>query len=1082
MKRMLINASHEEEVRVALVDGQKLFDLDIEHLSRESTKANIYKGKITRIEESLEAAFVDYGAERHGFLPIKEISKDYLKVDPDNPNKRPRITDLLKKDLEIIVQVDKEERGTKGAALTTYISLAGRYLVLMPNKPHAGGISRRIEGEERSELKASLDALKTPEDMGVIVRTAGCGRTTEELQWDLDYLQQHWKNIITAAGRPAPFLIDREGDVINRAVRDNLRQDIDEVLVDNEDVYEKVLSTVKSITPKMQNRVKIYKDTIPLFNRYQVETQIETAFEREVKLPSGGSIVIDPTEALVSIDINSARATKGADIEETALHTNLEAADEIARQLRLRDIGGLVVIDFIDMGPPRNQREVEGRMRSALEIDRARIQTSRISRFGLMEISRQRLRPSLRETSGQVCPRCSGVGAIRDVNSLALAIMRLVEEEALKEHTSYVQAQVPVEVATYLLNEKREAISEIESRQKVTILIIPNVNLETPHFSVVRMREDQASQAGVTKKTSYELVEDFETKEAPTSSFTATRAQPQQAAVQKIERTALDEIPAAKAQTGLIGRFLSWFDALFEAKPVEQVANSTTQSAPAHTQRNERSQQQRRRNNQRSRNQRNDSRNRSSQNDRQSNQSRNRSADRNSERTDRSADRNADRNTERQSNQRTDDGASRNSRRNERGNRRDGRKRNENGRQHPRQGDNGNQRNDGRTNNRQGQNQDRNQDRSQGRAAPRRDEVAPETLPERNRGRGRRRNQSDNRRTQVANQPHSAVEEANVPNVIAANGSTPAGNSAPTPNATSATIASVPNVANTTTDTQNAPIAPQFGMEMPPRALTKQGESANPAGAHPQNGNAPTAPVAPTEASAGHETNTEARQAVANPTDTAMTQTNDGAENNPVTDDERAPRQRPSNRGRRPRRGDGRRSNQEPSAHNKEPSAQNREPSAHNKEQSAQNQAPSTIGNEQSARNKEPSADTKQPSPTPQPANPPKADVKTDSKADAKAPAGLANDSIFQSPGELAKPAPRQPKNRGRALNDPRARRRQRLEAEKAQQSQTADKPQASPAAVKPAEQNGPTNTAGSAERATPAVVAASDNAASKDA
>nr|WP_322783821.1 Rne/Rng family ribonuclease [Marinomonas pontica] len=433
---MLINATQQEELRVALVDGQRLYDLDIESGSREQKKSNIYKGRITRIEPSLEAAFVDFGADRHGFLPLKEISKTYFSK-KSNHEGRINIKDVLSEGQEVIVQVDKEERGNKGAALTTFVSLAGRYLVLMPNNPRAGGISRRIDGDDRSHLKEAMSGLNTPENGGLIVRTAGVGRSTEELQWDLDYLDTLWSSITKAASeKPAPFLIYQESNIVIRAIRDYLREDIGEVLIDEKSAYQDAINFVMQVMPHFKSRIKMYTDSTPLFNRFQIETQIETAFQREVRLPSGGSIVIDPTEALVSIDINSARATKGGDIEETALQTNLEAADEIARQLRLRDIGGLVVIDFIDMTPVRNQKEVENRMKNALEADRARVQLGRISRFGLLEMSRQRLRPSLGETSGIVCPRCNGQGFIRDVESLALSVLRLIEEECSKERTA----------------------------------------------------------------------------------------------------------------------------------------------------------------------------------------------------------------------------------------------------------------------------------------------------------------------------------------------------------------------------------------------------------------------------------------------------------------------------------------------------------------------------------------------------------------------------------------------------------------------------------------------------------------------
>ncbi|MFG9440480.1 ribonuclease E [Pseudomonas aeruginosa] len=528
MKRMLINATQPEELRVALVDGQRLFDLDIESGAREQKKANIYKGRITRVEPSLEAAFVDFGAERHGFLPLKEISREYFKKSPEG---RINIKEVLSEGQEVIVQVEKEERGNKGAALTTFISLASRYLVLMPNNPRAGGISRRIEGEERNELREALNGLNAPADMGLIVRTAGLGRSTEELQWDLDYLLQLWSAIKEASGeRGAPFLIYQESNVIIRAIRDYLRQDIGEVLIDSIDAQEEALNFIRQVMPQYASKVKLYQDSVPLFNRFQIESQIETAFQREVKLPSGGSIVIDPTEALVSIDINSARATKGGDIEETALQTNLEAAEEIARQLRLRDIGGLIVIDFIDMTPAKNQRAVEERVREALEADRARVQVGRISRFGLLEMSRQRLRPSLGETSGIVCPRCNGQGIIRDVESLSLAILRLIEEEALKDRTAEVRARVPFQVAAFLLNEKRNAITKIELRTRARIFILPDDHLETPHFEVQRLRDD--SPELVAGQTSYEMAT-VEHEEAQPVSSTRTLVR-QEAAVKTV--------------------------------------------------------------------------------------------------------------------------------------------------------------------------------------------------------------------------------------------------------------------------------------------------------------------------------------------------------------------------------------------------------------------------------------------------------------------------------------------------------------------------------------------------------------------
>jgi ribonuclease E len=491
MKRMLINATQKEEMRVALVDGQRLFDLDIESPGHESKKANIYKGRITRVEPSLEAAFVDYGSDRHGFLPLKEVAREYFPSGYTYQG-RPNIKEVLREGQEVIVQVEKEERGSKGAALTTFISLAGSYLVLMPNNPRAGGISRRIEGDERTELKEALSSLKLPQGMGLIVRTAGVGKSAEELEWDLNVLINHWSAIQGAAdSNSAPFLIHQESNVIVRAIRDYLRRDIGEILIDSTTIFERALEHIRLVRPDFVNRVKKYDGEVPLFSHYQIESQIESAFQREVRLPSGGSIVIDPTEALTSIDINSARATKGGDIEETAFNTNLEAADEIARQLRLRDLGGLVVIDFIDMTPVRHQREVENRLREAVRLDRARIQIGRISRFGLLEMSRQRLSPSLSEASHHICPRCTGTGVVRDNESLALSVLRLIEEEALKDNTAQVLAVVPVSIASYLLNEKRRSIAHIERIQEVNIVVVPNSDMETPHFEVIRIREGE---------------------------------------------------------------------------------------------------------------------------------------------------------------------------------------------------------------------------------------------------------------------------------------------------------------------------------------------------------------------------------------------------------------------------------------------------------------------------------------------------------------------------------------------------------------------------------------------------------------
>ncbi|WP_313466320.1 ribonuclease E, partial [Stenotrophomonas sp.] len=501
MKRMLINATQAEELRVAIVDGQSLYDIDIEQPAKEQKKSNIYKGRIFRIEPSLEAAFVEYGGGRHGFLPLKEISRDYFQAGVDH--NKAGIRELLKEGQEIVVQVDKEERGNKGAALTTFISLAGRYMVLMPNSPSAGGVSRRIEGEDRAALKDALDKLNIPDDMGVIIRTAGVGRDAEELQWDLDYLLNVWRAIAEAAlSKPAPFLIYQESRLIVRALRDYLRADIGEILVDTEEMYEHAREFMQQVMPQTLRKLKHYKDDIPLFNRFQIESQIEGAYERNVRLPSGGSIVVDQTEALTAVDVNSSRATKGSDIEDTAFQTNLEAAEEVARQLRLRDLGGLVVIDFIDMASNKHQREVENRLASALKYDRARVQVGRISRFGLLEMSRQRLRPSLGESSQIVCPRCDGHGRMRSVESLSLSIIRVAEEHAMKENTGQVLVQAPVEIANYLLNEKRSALREIEQRHEAPIVIVADEQLHTPHYNVTRLRENELGED--SNKPSYQ--------------------------------------------------------------------------------------------------------------------------------------------------------------------------------------------------------------------------------------------------------------------------------------------------------------------------------------------------------------------------------------------------------------------------------------------------------------------------------------------------------------------------------------------------------------------------------------------------
>jgi len=566
MKRMLINATQPEEIRVAMVDGQRLYDFDIETPGREQKKSNIYKGRITRVEPSLEACFVQYGAEgqRHGFLPFKEIAREYL--GPAAEGGRSAIKDALREGQEVVVQVDKEERGTKGAALTTYVSLAGRYLVLMPNNPRAGGVSRRIEGDDRDEVREALRQLEPPEGAGLIVRTAGVGRNLEELQWDLNYLVHLWSMICGAADSgKAPFLIYQESNLIIRALRDYMRADTGEILIDSAAVYEEAREFVQQVMPHFLSKVKRYDDTVPLFTRYQIESQIESAFERTVQLPSGGSIVIDHTEALISIDINSARATRGSDIEETALNTNLEAADEIARQLRIRDLGGLIVIDFIDMGPNRNQRDVEQRLREAVKMDRARVQVGRISRFGLLEMSRQRLRTSLGEASHEVCGRCNGQGTVRTVESLALAILRLVEEEAMKDKTARVLAQVPVSVATFLLNEKRAALTQIETRHGAQVIMVPNKSLETPHYTVERIRHD----SDVATGASYGLVVADEAATTPLGVVEARQIE--RPLVRAVAPAPLlprpqvtpGAVPQRGGSEGVANGFLKWLSGLF---------------------------------------------------------------------------------------------------------------------------------------------------------------------------------------------------------------------------------------------------------------------------------------------------------------------------------------------------------------------------------------------------------------------------------------------------------------------------------------------------------------------------------------
>ena len=593
MKRMLINATQREELRVALVDGQRLFDLDIEAVGKEQRKSNIYKAKIIRLEPSLEAAFVDYGADRHGFLPLKEVSRHLFKERARNASGRVNIRDALEEGQELVVQVEKDERGNKGAALTTFISLAGRYLVAMPHNPKAGGVSRQIEGDAREEAKEAMSALTIPDDFGLILRTAGIGKSAEELQWDLDYLLQLWQAVDTAAQeRSAPFLIHKDQNVIIRAIRDYLRSDIAEILIDDAALYETACDFMKQVMPQNINKLKLYTDSVPLFTRYQIESQIDSAFSREVRLPSGGALVIEPTEALITIDINSARATHGGDIEETALLTNLEAAEEIATQLRLRDLGGLIVIDFIDMMAAKNQRAVENKIRDCVKMDRARVQIGRISRFGLLEMSRQRLRPSLAEFSHELCPRCQGVGTIRSLRSTALTVLRVLEEEAMKDSTSKVVAEIPVDVATFLFNEKRRDISRIEERQEVEVILVPNQKLETPHFNVQRIREQDLAKRELGE--SYQLVTDTQTQPALDYTKTAAPKKEEQAAVRDIVRHShqtpqAPELPSptavAPASGGLIRRVVS---ALFGSSPAPveppvKQASSPRTDAPART-------------------------------------------------------------------------------------------------------------------------------------------------------------------------------------------------------------------------------------------------------------------------------------------------------------------------------------------------------------------------------------------------------------------------------------------------------------------------------------------------------------------
>ncbi len=601
MKRMLINATQAEELRVAIVDGQNLYDIDIEQPSKEQKKSNIYKGRITRLEPSLEAAFVEYGGDRHGFLPLKEISRDYFQAGVDH--NKASIKELLREGQEIVVQVDKEERGNKGAALTTFISLAGRYMVLMPNSPSAGGVSRRIEGEDRAALKEALDKLNIPDDMGVIIRTAGVGRDAEELQWDLDYLLQVWKSIAEAAlTKPAPFLIYQESRLIVRALRDYLRSDVGEILVDTEELYETARDFMQQVMPQTLRKLKHYKDDIPLFNRFQIESQIEAIYERNVRLPSGGSIVVDQTEALTAVDVNSARSTKGSDIEDTAFQTNLEAAEEVARQLRLRDLGGLVVIDFIDMSSSKHQREVENRLQNALKYDRARVQLGRISRFGLMEMSRQRLRPSLGESSQIVCPRCDGQGRMRSIESLSLSIIRVAEEHAMKENTGQVLVQAPVEIANYLLNEKRGALREIEQRHDAPIVIVADEQLHTPHYEVTRLRDNELGeesnkpsyQRGTPRKLPVHALTKAQLNIPPAPAVTHVKHS-QPAPVREVVEAPPAPAPVAAPAAPAAGGVMGWLKRVFggEPAPAAQPAQPQQRQDNGRNNRNERGNQRR---------------------------------------------------------------------------------------------------------------------------------------------------------------------------------------------------------------------------------------------------------------------------------------------------------------------------------------------------------------------------------------------------------------------------------------------------------------------------------------------------------
>ena len=716
MKRMLFNATQAEELRVAIVDGQSLLDLDIETLGKEQRKGNIYKGVITRIEPSLEACFVDYGTDRHGFLPFKEVSRAYFQ---DYDGGRARIQDVLKEGMEVIVQVEKDERGNKGAALTTFISLAGRYLVLMPNNPRGGGVSRRIEGEERQELKAAMAELEVPRGMSLIARTAGIGRSVEELQWDFNYLLQLWQAIEEAGNaHHEPYLLFMESSLLIRAVRDYFRPDIGEILVDNQEVYEQVSEFMSYVMPNNVGRLKLYEDHTPLFSRFQIEHQIESAFSRSVSLPSGGAIVIDHTEALVSVDVNSARATRGADIEDTAFKTNMEAAEEVARQMRLRDLGGLVVIDFIDMENPKHQRDVENTLRDALKKDRARVQMGKLSRFGLLELSRQRLKPALGESSHVACPRCAGTGVIRGIESTALHVLRIIQEEAMKDNTGEVHAQVPVDVATFLLNEKRAELFGLEERLDVSVFLIPNTHLENPHYEISRVRTDDVDEDAAP---SYQrVIEPEKDDNVPFGSEKAKAARPEPA-VKGVKHTQPAPIVAPEQPAGWWDGIKAWFGKLFAAE-------SAPEAEPKKAERSGQQSQQNRRNANRR------------QTPRRNSNSHNKRTDGEVEKTENKAPRAKEASAERNGEARNNDNRNNRNRRN--------------------QGDNANRERNNRANNQPAEQERRNPAPAEAAAAPRDSEPRE---PAQNRRRNNERNRNQNERRHEA----EAVAQAEVVSLAA---------------------------------------------------------------------------------------------------------------------------------------------------------------------------------------------------------------------------------------------------------------------------------------------------------------------------